>query len=71
MLGVNQGIIMVLAVVVIGGLVGSPGSATRSRRVSRAPTSDSACSPRSRSWHSESHSTASRGVRRAQLGAEP
>ena len=25
MLGVNQGIIMVLAVVVIGGLVGSPG----------------------------------------------
>ena len=36
MLGVNQGIIMVLAVVVIGGLVGRRVSGTRSRRVSRA-----------------------------------
>ena len=39
MLGVNQGIIMVLSVVVIGGLVGPAGSGTRSPRVSSAGSS--------------------------------
>ena len=72
MLGVNQGIIMVLAVVVIGGLVGSPGSGTRSRRASPAPTSGSACSRRSRYWRSGiTLDRVTRGVRRAQLGEEP
>ena len=42
MLGVNQGIIMVLAVVVIGGFVGYRGSATRLHRVWVDPTSGSA-----------------------------
>ena len=41
MLGVNQGIIMVLAVVVIGGLVGSAGSATRSSRACNGTRSGS------------------------------
>ena len=63
MLGVNQGIVMVLAVVVIGGLVGSAGSATRWHRGSSAGSSARARSRRSRSSRSGSRSTGSRRER--------
>ena len=59
MLGVNQGIIMVLAVVVIGGLSGPEGSATRSPKGSSATSSARASSRRSRSSRSASPSTVS------------
>ena len=62
MLGVNQGIIMVLAVVVIGGLVGSPGLGYEVAQGLAAPTSGSACSPRSPYSRSASRSTASRAA---------
>ena len=54
MLGVNQGIIMVLAVVVIGGLVGSPGLGYEVARGSAARTSGSVSAHRWRSLPSES-----------------
>ena len=60
MLGVNQGIIMVLAVVVIGGLVGSEVSATSSRRGSSGASSDWVSWRPSRSWRSGSRSIESR-----------
>ena len=58
MLGVNQGIIMVLAVVVIGGLVGSGASETRWRGARRGTSSNRASWRRWRSWRSGSRSIA-------------
>ena len=60
MLGVNQGIIMVLAVVVIAGLVGRARWATTSPRGSSRACSARASSPRWRSSRSASPSTGSR-----------
>ena len=61
MLGVNQGIIMVLAVVVIGGLVGRAASATRSRTDCSGASSGRASWRRSPSSRSASRWTASPG----------
>ena len=69
MLGVNQGIIMVLAVVVIGGLVGSRRPRLRGRRrASSGTSSGTEWWRRSRSSRSGSRSTASRRAPGARAG---
>jgi glycine betaine/proline transport system permease protein len=72
MLGVNQGIIMVLAVVVIGGLVGSPGLGYEvAQGLARSDFGLGVLASVAILALGITLDRVTRGVRRAQLGAEP